>query len=62
MSDNKDRITDYGFVWGPMEVARATEYRGTRVIRIETQKDSIYVYVTPKGHKIRVFRGEGELK
>jgi hypothetical protein len=55
--------TQYGFGWGPMYVTRIAEYRGYVVLDITTitGKD-ITIYVSPKGHSIRVFGDGGEWK
>lgn len=49
----------YGFAWGPLEVVRATEHKGTCVLDVKTEAGKrITVYVSPTGRSIRVF-GDG---
>jgi hypothetical protein len=50
-----EQITDYGFEWGPMEVTRLTEYRGSCVLGIRAGKNHLQVCVSPKGQSIRVW-------
>lgn len=59
--------TQYGFIWGPIEVSRATflgtEKRpGHRVLFIETGRDKLQVYVSDKGRSVRVYKNHKELK
>ncbi len=53
----------YGFEYGSMQVDRlcSDEKRGWAMLRIASNKQQIQVYATKTG-KIRVFRGERELK
>ena len=62
MNDSVDRITDYGFTWGPMKVERLTEYCGVRVLSVEVPgQPRLEIRVSPKGRNIRVFQGKDEL-
>lgn len=58
--------TDYGFVYGPMEVIRAAKVVGKQgkvksfIITVATERESVDIYVSPGGRSIRVFRtGDG---
>jgi hypothetical protein len=54
--------TQYGFTWGPMDVVRYMEYRGRRVLGVETNgKRRLEVAVSPKGNNIRVWLDGKEL-
>lgn len=47
--------TDYGFVWGPVEVTRLMHVKGRgRVIAIDTGHHRFHVYVSEKGRSVRV--------
>lgn len=53
----------YGFVWGPMNVTRVAEHKGTVVVDITTDTGkSINVYVSPMGRSVRVFMDGDEMK
>lgn len=49
------KVTQYGFLWGPMEVSRLADIGTHRVIRVEAGKHHIEIYVSPTGRSIRVF-------
>jgi hypothetical protein len=57
-------LTDYGFVWGPMEVTRLAEFDGRVVVQIATTTGQmVEVHVSPTGRSLRVFKpGKGEMK
>jgi hypothetical protein len=59
-----DKITEFGFSWGPMEVQRAVhdKKRDVRIIQVITPRhpEGLQIYVTKTG-KIRVFVKNGEL-
>jgi hypothetical protein len=62
-----DGSTQYGFVWGPMEVLRAAIFREgdkdeTRAIQIKTEHRTLDVYVSRTGRSVRVFEKGRELK
>src|SRR5690606_39926701 len=40
--------TDYGFSWGPAEIMRAFDYRGRRMVLINTDTVSVEVVISPK--------------
>lgn len=48
-------LTDYGFIWGPMEVMRAVTYRGRRWVQIETGRHKVQIGVSPQGNNIIVY-------
>ena len=57
----------YGFKWGPLEVLRTMEFKGTHVVEIapvneSTRKNAVTVYVSKTGRSVRVFRDGKELK
>lgn len=62
-----DTDTQYGFKWGPVEVARLAQFRTgekseTRCIRIKTDAGKeIEVYVSRTGRSLRVFSDGKEL-
>jgi hypothetical protein len=57
------RTTQYGFVWGPIEVQRTCELpNGRGVISIKSADAEVEVYFSAKGRTLRVFRGGKELK
>ena len=63
MSEHSCLLTNYGFQWGPMEVARCIEHRGMVVITVKTSAGKqIDIAVSPKGQSIRVFGDGGEWK
>ena len=55
--------TKYGFRYGSAEVTRlcSDEKKGWVVIEVRSPKTDVQVYVTKTG-KIRVFRGDEEMK
>ena len=59
-----DVIDHYGFTWGHARVTRiAILPTGHRCLEVSSEDgDAITVYVSPRGKKIRVFRGGDELK
>ena len=61
-SHHETRLTEFGFVWGPVEVERVMEARGSRIIGISTQKRRLQVYISPSGRSVRVFEAGKELK
>jgi len=55
-------LTDYGFVWNEMTVTRLTEHDGGVVLEVKASGGAkIQVYVTPKGRRLRIWRGHREL-
>jgi hypothetical protein len=54
--------TDYGFVWGPAEVTRHCQFNGTVSIGVNSEVHKVTIYVSPKGHSVRVWRNGKELK
>ena len=55
-----DRITDYGFTFGPTEVTRICtfvvgEKVRSRILGIKTPFREIEVYISPTGRSVRVF-------
>lgn len=55
-------FTEHGFTWGPAEVTAMASVPGRgRVISVRTEHVDLQVYVSEKGHKIRVWRGREEL-
>jgi hypothetical protein len=60
-----DGETEFGFKWGPLEVARFGEFprnKGVeRVVRVSTAYGAVDVYVSPSGKSIRVYRGTHEM-
>ena len=55
--------TQYGFVWGPVEVQRTCELpEGRGVVLLQTKHVALEVYFSAKGRTLRVFRGGKELK
>ena len=58
-----DKVDQYGFAWGPTEVTRAfSDSRYGYGLSVATAHDSIMIYVSPRGHRIRVLREHRELK
>ncbi len=56
------RTTDYGFEWGPVEVTRVLNHRGTRVLFIKSATGvALQISVSPTGRSVRVFKGTREL-
>lgn len=52
--------TDYGFVWGPVEVIRAMSLPiDRRVLTIETKYKKLNIYISATGRSVRVF-SEGQ--
>lgn len=51
----------YGFRWGQVDVTRMGVARGYRFVTVETDHERVSIIVSPKGRKIRVFRGPVEL-
>lgn len=49
MADQTDGPTRYGFRWGVLEVSRAAEHRGHRVITLRTDRERLDVRITPTG-------------
>jgi len=46
----KTEITQYGFIWGPLEVRRlVSDNKFGVVIKLKTNKESIDVRITPSG-------------
>ncbi len=55
-------LTEYGFKWGPMEVTRMAEISGSLNLSVKTVAGlRIQIFVSPKGHSLRVFREGKEL-
>jgi hypothetical protein len=48
-------LTQFGFDWGNAKVTRCMEPRpGCKVVRIETPREDVQIYVSPSG-MVRVF-------
>lgn len=45
----KGNDTEFGFVWGPVEVKRVTTHHGDAVIAVETNREIVYLRITPTG-------------
>lgn len=55
-----DMITDYGFLWGPMEVLRVAHVEGRGyVVEVRTEHAKLQVYVTEKGRRVEAYRPSG---
>lgn len=62
----KNSITQYGFVFGPAEVARccSDKKKGCVFLEVSTvkrKKDPVQIYVTRTG-KVRIYSAKGEWK
>lgn len=59
-----DRITDHGFTFGPMEVARIMDVDGRGcVLGVKSVAGvQLQVFVSTKGKSVRVWRDGKELK
>ena len=54
--------TDYGFLWGPMEVTRLSSIEGRgQVLGIKVGGHSLQLYASPKGRSVRLFDGSQEI-
>ena len=66
MRNRKNRTAadavQYGFRWGPLDVARLAEFQGSHCIEVSSDFGSVEVYVSKAGRSIRVFRNGKELK
>lgn len=58
------KLTNFGFVWGPIEVTRVAEIDGRVVVQIASATGQVVeVYASRTGRSLRVFkRGKGEMK
>lgn len=58
-------MSAFGFCWGPARVERAAVHEragGTwRVLRVATDRQCLDIYISPQGHRLRVFRDGTEL-
>jgi len=53
----------FGFRWGQVDVIREAGLPdGYKALMVETDFDMIQVYASGKGRRLRVFRGDKELK
>jgi hypothetical protein len=63
MSDDTYERTDYGFMWGNMEVTRMwRRHGGGRVLGVAVGKRRLQVYVSEGGRSVRVWDGSRELR
>ena len=59
--------TDYGFLWGPMEVVRAATVLGKGgriehfVLTVATEREEVHIFVTPGGRSIKVANKFGQV-
>ena len=44
-----DGVTDYGFLWGPLEVTRVCQWRKNRILDLRTPRAVVQIVVTPTG-------------
>lgn len=57
-----NRLTDYGFTFGSMEVTRLCDIPGRgAVIQIKTDSHTIQVSASPAGRSVRVFFDNDEV-
>ena len=56
LSDAEVRM--YGFRWKQLDVTRSHEYRGSLCVEVRTDHQTLHIYVSPKGHRVRVFRSD----
>lgn len=58
--------TSYGFTWGPVTVNRLSTFPRKNglcfVLEVETDTQTLNIYVSPTGKSVRVFRNGKELK
>jgi hypothetical protein len=56
-------LFDYGFKWGPAEIVRLIAVPGRgRVLSVKTDHAELQILISEKGRKLRVWRGNQELK
>lgn len=50
-------LTEFGFIWGAMEVTRFVSLRGMVVLRVGSKgsKRHMYIYVSPKGRNLTAY-------
>jgi len=49
MSEPVCKLTEYGFIYGPLELTRVSYYRGTAFMQVKTKRGSWIVSVTKGG-------------
>ena len=54
---NETQITKYGFTFGPLNVERVSATDRGVCLKVETGTQALYIYATPAGRSLRVFRG-----
>ncbi len=58
-------MTEFGFEWGPVLVERVAAIERphgcTRILRVASDRVQLEIYISPAGHKLRVFRNGEEL-
>jgi hypothetical protein len=42
-------VTDYGFLWGPVEIERSASHKGHVVLTMRSSKQILEIRVTPTG-------------
>lgn len=58
-----DELTDYGFIWGPMEVTRICVVdRKGYILRVKTDSKDLEIYVSEKGRSVRAWLDHEPLK
>lgn len=56
-----DGDTRWGFIWGVAKVARVMQYRGSRILAIDTLHRHLEISISPTGRSVRVWRDGKEL-
>lgn len=55
-------MSDYGFMWGPMEVHRIVHIEGRGyVLGVDAPGGRLQIYVSEKGRSVRVWKDNVEL-
>jgi hypothetical protein len=57
-----DRITKYGFIWGPLEVMRAFADGRYHTLLIKTEHQEVQISISPTGRSVRVYQSKRELR
>ena len=50
----QDKVTQYGFTWGPIEVQRLAHDKTFRALSVVTPFVEVQVVVSPTGRKVHV--------
>lgn len=59
----KNKLTRYGFEYGPMKVTRIGQIKGNVEVSLKAGKTELFVSASPAGQSVRVFdRGGVEWK